>query len=470
MTNLALSLERPNLRYPGLFASMKVHFVGIGGVGMRRLASILQGLGCSISGSDLNESKCSTMRKDGFKVYHGHRSNNLPWEATLVVYSSAVPACNPEIQEARRRGVRVLSRGTVLADLSKLFLSIVVCGSHGKTSTTGLTFAGLRASRLSALLYLGGVLANEQFPESVGREDCFVVEADESDRSFLQIKATFPVVTNIDFEHLGAYESFEELKDCFISFLNDKPFYGAAVVCLDDPTIRSLLPQLKGQVITYGFHEDAQVRATEIQTNSGVTSFQVWMNKRFLCRVKLTLPGRHQVQNALVAFAVGSFLGLDPETIAEGISSFEGIGRRCEVLGEKRGITVISDYGHHPVEVITTVEGLKEHYGRKVHLVFQPHRYTRTESCWDEFCTAFSDCDSVAIMDIYGAGEEPIQGVSARELVRQLSHEQAVYMEKTMLDSYVEQLVNEGTLTSGDLLVFMGAGSIDEIGRRFVDG
>jgi UDP-N-acetylmuramate--alanine ligase len=470
MTNLALSMERSRLRYPGLFASRKIHFVGIGGVGMRRLASILLGLGCQVSGSDLDESKCNSMRREGWKVFHGHRTNNLPWETNLVVYSSAVSESNPEIQEALKRGLCVLRRGAVLADLSKLFLSIVVCGSHGKTSTTGLTFAGLRASELSALLYLGGELCNELMPKQVGREDCFVVEADESDRSFLEIKATFPVVTNIDFEHLTAYESFDELKECFIRFLSEKPFYGAAVVCIDDPVVRSILPRITGEVITYGFHEEARIRAVDVLTKDGMTHFQVWHNDRFLCQAKIALPGRHQVQNSLVAFAVGLSLGLNPSRIAEGIASFEGIGRRCEVLGTKHSCVVISDYGHHPAEIATTVDGLRAHYGVDVHVVFQPHRFSRTKSCWKEFCQAFSGCKSVAFLDVYSAGEAPIAGVDSSELARQTQHDSSTYLEQGAdISEYIQNLIVQGIVAPRDLIVFMGAGSIDRIGRDFLN-
>lgn len=468
MTNLALSMERSRLRYPGLFASRKVHFVGIGGVGMRRLASILLGLGCQVSGSDLDENKCHSLRKEGWKVFHGHRTNNLPWETDLVVYSSAVAESNPEIQEALKRGLCVLRRGAVLADLSKLFLSVVVCGSHGKTSTTGLTFGGLRASNLSALLYLGGELKGELMPKQVGREDCFVVEADESDRSFLEIKATFPVVTNIDFEHLTAYESFDELKECFIRFLNDKPFYGAAVVCIDDPVVRSIIPRLAGEVITYGFHEEARVRAVDVLTRDGITQFQVWHNDRFLCQAKISLPGRHQVQNSLVAFGVGLALGLDPVVIAEAIASFEGIGRRCEVLGSKHGCVVLSDYGHHPAEIEATVEGLKTHYGAGVHVVFQPHRFSRTKSCWKEFCEAFSGCKSVAFLDVYAAGEAPIDGVDSLVLSRQVLHHRSTYIEQASdISEYIQSLILQGVIAPRDLIVFMGAGSVDRIGREF---
>lgn len=459
----------------------KVHLIGIAGVGMARLALILARLGCEVSGSDFFPERNPFspqfepfITEQGFfksTIHKGHKAENLPEGNPIVVFSSAVPNTNPELVSARARGLRVLRRGQMLAELTRLFTSIVVCGAHGKTSTTALLHRSLDCDSINPSLYLGGTLVDEKHRWELHASsseptlgEIFVVESDESDRSFLETHPTFAIVTNIDREHLDSYQSFEELTDCFLQFVNRVPLYGLAIIGWDSDVARSILPKVQRDFVTYGLKEGADWRATNISIAGGNSCFEVWYQDRYQGQVLLPLVGEHMVTNSLAAFAFADAIGVPFAEVARRLEGFQGVHRRCEFLGTIEGASLLSDYAHHPVEVEATLGGLRKSWGERVHVIFQPHRYSRTKACWKEYLQSFRDAASVTLLDIYSAGESSVEGIDAESLTREIDHPRKMYIrDSSILKNFIHDLVRHG-----DVVVCMGAGSIDRMARELV--
>lgn len=441
-------------------AGLYFHFIGIGGSGMSGLAEILLASGFQVSGSDIKKSAvCSRLMAQGARIVFAHSAESIPGEASLVVYSSAITSDNPEMLEAKRRQLPLVRRAEVLAELMRLKYGVGVAGSHGKTTTTSITSAVLEAGALDPTVIIGGQLQHLDTGARLGSGKYLVAETDESDRSFLLMKPTVAVVTNIDDEHMNAYSSRSDLEDSFRQFIESVPFYGLAILCIDDPVLRKFLGEISRRTMSYGFSEDADLRAIDIVASPGGMEFSVLLLGEDLGRFFLPMLGRHLVQNALAAIAVGLEFGVPIDAVRGSLCSFGGVKRRLEVVGTAQGVTVMSDYGHHPTEIQASLRALKECFvnpQRRITAVFQPHRYSRTESCWKELQEAFKDCDRLIITEIYGANEESIDGITGENLTTAVSH-----YDKTFVPSLAgvwESLERE--LVEGDVIVCLGAGSI----------
>jgi UDP-N-acetylmuramate--alanine ligase len=447
-----------------------VHFVGAGGIGMCGLAELLHNQGYRVSGSDLRDGPTlERLRSLGIEVQLGHSAENLG-SVDVVVYSSAVPPHNPELREAERRGIPVIPRAEMLAESMRLKEGIAVAGSHGKTTTTSLIAHVLSAAGLDPTAVIGGrVFAPDTAPSTtrLGAGDLLVAEADESDGSFLRLAPVVAVVTNIDPEHLDHYGSYEALQDAFACFANRVPFWGLSVLCLDHPGVQAIVPRMTRRTATYGFASQADWVATGVRIESPGTRFEVRRRAERLGDVRLRLPGRHNVLNALATLAVADELGVPFATSAEALAGFLGIERRFETKGEVAGIRVVDDYGHHPAEIRATLAAAREVHAGRVVVAFQPHRYTRTRDLWNEFVTAFNDADVLVLTDIYPAGEAKIPGIEAAplaEAIRAHGHHDVRFAAN--LDDALEALV--ATATAGDLVVTLGAGSISQLGGRLL--
>jgi len=444
------------------FKLQPVHFVGIGGIGMSGLAEILLEMGYPVSGSDLKSSPVTEgLARRGAKVFLGHQASNVG-EAKAIVVSSAVPAANPEITEARRRGLPVIPRGELLAELMRQKFGIAVAGSHGKTTTTSMVAAIMTHAGLDPTVVVGGKVgmmggANAR----LGKSDYLVVESDESDGSFLKLAPILAVITNIDREHLDHYADIEQIREAFASFASKVPFYGAAILCLDDENIQRILPSLNRRVITYGTAAQADLRVTQSAAGHMASQFQLTYLGENLGCFRLRVPGSHNALNAAAATAIGLELDLPVDRIREALEQFTGVERRFEIRGMERGVTVIDDYGHHPTEIRATLAAARACRLRRVHVLFQPHRFTRTQALMDEFARSFNDADSVIVMDIYGASEKPIEGLSSKTLVgriRAYGHRDAHYA------ASMEEGIAAVTATAqeGDAIITLGAGSISQ--------
>ncbi|MDE3197095.1 MAG: UDP-N-acetylmuramate--L-alanine ligase, partial [Acidobacteriota bacterium] len=392
------------------FSRQHLHFAGIGGIGMSGIAEVLLNLGYTISGSDLKLSPTTDrLVKLGATVYEGHDAKNVAGAKALVV-SSAVDESNPEVQEARRLQIPVIPRGELLAELMRLKYGIAVAGSHGKTTTTSMIATILSHAGLDPTVVVGGKVSSMGGSNArVGKSDFLVVESDESDGSFLKLSPIFAIVTNIDREHLDHYRDIEEIRAAFTEFVNKVPFYGAAILCLDSPNIQTILPSIRRRTITYGRSAQADYRPYDDVPGK----FRLRSRGGELGEFELKVPGDHNVLNATAAIALSIELGVQPDVIREGLANFTGVGRRFEIRGVVNGVTVVDDYGHHPTEIRATLAAARECGHKRIHVVFQPHRYTRTRDLFDEFCGAFRDADSLIVLPIYAASEEPISGVTA---------------------------------------------------------
>lgn len=446
-------------------------FCGIGGVGMSGLAEILCTSGFRVSGSDLRESAAiERLRAAGARVCIGHDAAHLSEDVSLVVFSSAVSADNPELQEARRRGLPVIRRAEVLAELMRLKYGVGVAGSHGKTTTTSMIAALLEAGELDPTVVIGGQLhALGGGGGKLGRGEFLVAETDESDRSFLLLKPTVAVVTNIDLEHLNAYTSPEDLESSFAQFVASVPFYGLAVLCGDDPRVAALAGRHEGRKVVYGFSESAQLRAVNLRSEGWASTFEVVAQGESLGEVTLPMPGKHLVSNALAAIAVAREFGVSFDRIQKAFAEFKGVARRLEVLGTVGQIKVVNDYGHHPTEIRATLQALRASLaetGGRIHTVFQPHRYSRTQSCFDEFRDAFVDSDTVIMTEIYAAGEVPLPGIDGATLCRSLRHPACTFAAE--LDDAMRMLLARAQ--PGDVLLCLGAGSIGALPSRVLRG
>ncbi len=443
-----------------------IHMVGIGGIGMSGIAEVLYNLGYDVRGSDLSESETvERLKVMGVKVFKGHSPENIAG-AHVVVISSAVKKSNPEVREAERCGVPVISRAEMLAELSRLKYAVLVAGSHGKTTATSLISTVLAHAGLDPTVVIGGKLKALGTNARLGRGDFIVAEADESDGSFLKLSPTVGVVTNIDREHMDFFNTMESLKDAFLSFMNSVPFYGMTVACIDDKNVRELLPSVKKRVITYGFSEDAELRAVNLKKNFMSMDFEVLRNSKSLGRLSIPSPGEHSVLNALASAAVALELQVDMKKIKAALRGFEGIQRRVELKGKARGISVYDDYGHHPTEIKATLGAIKGSMkGGRLAVVFQPHRYSRTKLLMDEFAASFGDADMLVMMDIYPAGEKPIRGVKTEALIQKLKKRNVVHAKNA--DEAVGAL--NGKLKAEDMVLTLGAGDVWKVGELLIE-
>ncbi len=462
----------------------RIHFVGIGGIGMSGIAELLLNLGYPVSGSDLKESENSErLAALGGQVGIGHRAEHVAG-ADVVVVSSAVKRSNVEVAAARAAGIPVIPRAEMLAELMRLKSGIAVAGSHGKTTTTSLIAHVLAVAGLDPTLVVGGRVGALGAASSkgalgtnakLGKGDWIVVEADESDGSFLRYSQAIAIVTNIDAEHLDHYGDLARLRLAFVEFINRVPFYGLAVVCLDHPAVRELLPQIEKRHVTYGFNEAADYRATDTKLDQFATSFEAVRSgagaraskEEHLGRFDLPMVGKHNVQNALAALAVADELSIPRATVREALASFRGVDRRFSVRGDVGGVLVVDDYGHHPAEIRATLAGAKAAFTRRLVVVFQPHRYTRTRDLFEEFAAAFDHADTVIVTEVYAAGEEPLVGVTGEavaEAIRQRGPREVIFARDR--SHALEELLLR--LRPGDLALTLGAGDITKLGPELV--
>ncbi len=450
------------------FRQQHLHFTGIGGIGMSGIAEVLLNLGYRISGSDLKLSPITDrLTSLGAVVYEGHRVENLSGAQALVI-SSAVDAANPEVVEARRLGIPVIPRGELLAELMRLKFGIAVAGSHGKTTTTSMIAAILNHAELDPTVVVGGRAAAMGGSNArVGRSDLLVVESDESDGSFLKLAPILAVVTNIDREHLDHYPDIEAIRSAFTEFVNRVPFYGAAVLCLDDDNVQQILPAINRRTITYGQSPQAQVQVTQAAGEHLASHFHVRVQDRDLGEFRLNVPGFHNVLNATAALAIGMELGVDVEKIREALDGYTGVDRRFQTRGEVNGVTVVDDYGHHPTEIRATLAAARQCRYSRIIAIFQPHRYTRTQHLIDDFARAFQLADAVFVLDIYAASEKPIEGVNAEAVVgriRAFGHRWAEYA--GTIDKAVAAVAT--IVQPGDLVMTLGAGNVWQAGDRLL--
>ncbi|MFT6599739.1 MAG: UDP-N-acetylmuramate--alanine ligase [Alloalcanivorax sp.] len=448
-----------------------IHFVGIGGAGMCGIAEVLANQGYAISGSDIKESPVvDHLRALGARVEIGHRAENIG-DADVVVTSSAVNTENLEVAEAHARRVPVVPRAEMLAELMRFRHGIAVAGTHGKTTTTSMVAAILGEAGLDPTFVIGGRLNSAGTNARLGQSRYLVAEADESDASFLHLQPMSAIVTNIDADHMHTYGGdFARLENTFIEFLHNLPFYGVAVLCVDDPVVRKLLPRVNRQVIRYGFSDDADLRAENVRQNGMSTAFRVVRTEGEPLEITLNMPGRHNVLNALAAIAVAADEGADDDAIVRGLNGFTGVGRRFDVLGEYPcadggSATLVDDYGHHPREVAATIAAIRDGWSeRRLVMLFQPHRYTRTRDLYEDFVDVLGGVDQLLMLEVYSAGEDAIPGADTRALMRSLR--QRARVEPVFVDDPAklpELLAN--VLQDGDLLVTQGAGNVGAIAR-----
>jgi UDP-N-acetylmuramate--alanine ligase len=445
-----------------------IHFVGIGGSGMSGIAEILVNLGYKVTGSDQKRSEAvERLEKLGAKVFLGHEPAHLEG-AHVVVYSSAVSRDNVEVRVARQRGIPTIPRAEMLAELMRLKYGIAVAGTHGKTTTTSMIGTVLGEGRYDPTIVVGGRVQSLGSNARLGQGEYLVAEADESDGSFLKLAPTIAVVTTVDAEHLDHWGTLEAIRDGFVAFVNKVPFYGCAVLCLDQPNIQMLIPRIEKRVVTYGLESGADLVARRLHLSGLTSRFEVYQRGELLGECTLTVPGRHNVLNALAATAVGLDLEIPFLTIQRALASFAGVQRRFQVRGQAGGVTVVDDYGHHPAEIRATLAAAKAGFDARIVTVFQPHRYTRTVHLRQEFLTAFNQTDVLLVMDVYAAGEAPLPGVSAADLaegIRAHGHRDVTYVggDKGRI---VEHLVQN--TRPGDLVLTLGAGDVGQLGPELL--
>ena len=445
----------------------KIHMIGIGGAGMSGIAEVLLNLGYAVSGSDVADGTVvRRLRGLGAEIHIGHAAENVG-AVNVVVKSSAVRDDNPEIVAAREHGIPVIPRAEMLAELMRLRTGIAIAGTHGKTSTTSLTAAIFDAAQLDPTVIIGGRINAYGANARLGQGKYLIAEADESDGSFLCLLPIINVVTNVDQDHLDHYGTQEAIDDAFVSFMNQVPFYGLNVVCGDDPGVQRLLSRVKRPVVTYGFGSENHIRA-EVLECGVINRFRVFIRGKELGEVRLAQPGRHQILNSLAAIGVALAAGISPRCCIDGWARFGGVGRRFEYKGEKNGILVVDDYGHHPVEIAATLATARTAYpGRRIVVAFQPHRFSRTQALFGEFCQVLGTVDKLLLTEIYPASEKPIPGVTGQNLaqgIRQVSKADVTYFQD--FDSMVEAL--PGILKPGDLFLTVGAGNVTTVGPRIL--
>ncbi len=444
-----------------------VHFVGIGGIGMSGIAEVLLNLGYKVSGSDLKASAITErLERLGATTYEGHRAENVAG-AEVVVATSAISRDNPEVAEARRLHVPVIQRAEMLAELMRLKYGIAVAGMHGKTTTTSMVAAVLAAGGLDPTVVVGGRVDAMGSNARLGKSQYLVAEADESDRSFLKLSPILAVVTNIDREHMDCYRDMRDVMRAFRDFVERLPFYGMAILCNDDRRLRKLLPRLTRRAVTYGTREGSDFRITGMKTRAAagqpLSRFEVNFRGRSLGEFRLHVPGAHNVLNATAAVAAGVGLDVAADQIREALEAFRGVDRRFQLRGQAAGVAVLDDYGHHPTEILATLQAARQCGYRRIHVVFQPHRYTRTRDLLDDFSTAFGDADSVFVLDVYAASEAPIPGVSGEALaehIRQHGGRPATYL--ASFDDAARAATDAAR--EGDMVLTLGAGNVHQVG------
>ena len=447
----------------------KIHFVGIGGIGMSGIAEVLVNLGYAVSGSDLQESD-ATRRLAGLgaRIFVGHQEENLASDPSVVVISTAVKYSNPEVLEARRRHIPVIPRAEMLAELMRMKYGVAVAGSHGKTTTTSMIAAVLSTAGLDPTMVIGGRVHMFGTNAKMGQGEILVAEADESDGSFLLLAPVIAVVTNIDKEHMDFHRSMERLNESFLTFINKIPFYGLALLCVDDANVHGLLPKVRKRFSTYGLSAEAEFSARRLTMSPEGVEFTVLRHGKALGKLQLRSPGKHSATNALAAVAVACELEIPFEQVAAALGAFTGVHRRFEVKGEPNGILIIDDYGHHPTEIRATIGAIRDSWKRPLTVIFQPHRYTRTRDLFEEFLTAFEGADRLVLTEIYPAGEDPIEGATGAALYQAIKRKGHLDVE-FVADK--NQIVAQVTpmLSSGDVALTLGAGDIYKIGDRLVE-
>ena len=454
--------------FPAMFLrTRRIHFVGIGGIGMSGIAEVLRNLGYEVSGSDLRDSETTQhLAGLGVEVLIGHAAEHVAG-AHVVVRSTAVKADNPEVIAARDAGIPVIPRAEMLAELMRMKKGVAVGGTHGKTTTTSLLAAVFDAGGMDPTIVVGGKLNSVGTNAVLGRGEWMLAEADESDGSFLYLSPVLSIVTNIDAEHLDHHGTVEALEEAFLEFINRVPFYGAGVLCIDHPTIQKLLPKVTKRYITYGFSSQADLRAVDVSVRDGASWFSVMRGEEFLGPVTLHIPGRHNVLNALAAIATAMEAEIPFPVIQRALAAFEGVQRRFTIRGEIGGVTVVDDYAHHPAEIRATLAAARENYGRRIVAVWQPHRFSRVADLRDDFMRAFNDADLVCVMDVYRAGEEPLEGLDAAALARDLRH----HGHKGALSTptHNDVLARLRILArKGDVVLTLGAGDVTLLSNRLL--
>jgi UDP-N-acetylmuramate--alanine ligase len=465
-----------------MFAKIqRIHFVGIGGIGMSGIAEVLLNLGYKISGSDLKRSSVTDRLKSlGAIIHEGHRPENVSG-AEVIVISSAIQPSNPEVEEANRLHLPVIQRAEMLAELMRLKYGIAIGGMHGKTTTTSMIAAVLAGGGLDPTVVVGGRVDAMGSNARLGRSQYLVAEADESDRSFLKLSPIIAVVTNIDREHMDCYRNLPDIKRAFLEFMDRVPFYGIVVACNDDPMLRSVLPKLKRRMVSYGTRNgsDFRIALKKSSWSAGrprapqgtwagtpvlpqINVFSVTFRDKNIGDFRLHVPGLHNVLNATAAIAVGVGLDIPVAQIQEALENFRGVDRRFQIRGQVAGVTVIDDYGHHPTEIRATLAAAKQCGYRKIHVIFQPHRYTRTRDLMDEFATAFGDADTLQVLDIYAASEQPIEGITAEVLARRISEKGTASAKYAQ--SFEDAIVAvTAHVQEGDMILTLGAGSVSQL-------
>ncbi len=446
-----------------------LHFVGVGGIGMSGLAELLLNQGYTVSGSDMTATDITrNLQNMGGQIHIGHSAENIG-NADVVVHSSAVKNDNPEIMAAVEKGIPVIRRAEMLAELVRLKpFAVAVAGTHGKTTTTSIAGMVMTEAELDPTIIVGGVVRSLATNARLGDGDYIVAEADEFDRSFLTLSPTIAIITNIEIEHLDIYKDLDDIKETFLTFASRVPFYGAVIACIDEPNLRELLPDIKKRVITYGLDEDAEVRGVNIRYESGESRFNVLNEGMDLGEIRLHLPGVHNVKNALGVIALALELDIPFDITAKALNEFEGVRRRFEIKKRIAGIMIVDDYAHHPTEVKSSLSAAQTGWDKRIIAVFQPHLFTRTRDFKDEFGKSFNHADVVIITDIYPARETPIEGVTGKiiaDAVIESGHKEVLYMpEKEKISDFLTGFVKEG-----DMVITIGAGDINKIGEELIE-
>jgi len=447
----------------------KIHFVGIGGIGMSGIAEILLNRGFKISGSDLNKTEVTNHLEDlGVTIYQGHAKENVKKDVDVLVYSSAVKLDNPEVQEAVERKIPVIKRSEMLAETMRMKYGIGIAGTHGKTTTTSMVGLVLTEGGIDPTIIVGGKLSGLGGTNArLGHSDYIVVEADEFDRTFLQLTPSIAALTTLEKEHLDTYKDLEDIKGAFIEFSNKVPFYGFVVLCLDEPALQEIIPDIKKKIITYGTNVNADVRATEIAHKENSSTFTVVYQGRKLGKITLNIPGLHNVKNSLVAVTIATELGIGFDVIQKSLNAFKGVYRRFETKYNKE-IMVVDDYAHHPTEVNVTLNGIRNGWDRRLVAVFQPHLYSRTKDFYIEFARAFLNSDIFICTDVYPAREKPIEGITGEmitDTAKKYGHKNVYYEpDKTKIPELLKKIVKDD-----DIVITLGAGDIWKFGEKFVE-
>ncbi len=444
----------------------RVHFIGIGGIGMSGIAEVLLSLGYTVTGSDLRRSSVTDrLAAMGARIFEGHTAANA-LGADVVVTSSAVTASNQEVAAARAQQVPVIQRAEMLAELMRLKYGIAIAGMHGKTTTTSMVGMILAAAGLDPTVVVGGRVEAFGSNARLGRGEHLVAEADESDRSFLKLSPILSVITNLDREHMDCYRDMDDVHAAFLEFMDKVPFYGSTVICGDDPALRELSRKARRRVFTYGERPESHFLLRHVDVHSDARAcFEVTFDKLALGEFELHVPGKHNVLNATAAIAIGTLLGIPQTRIAEGLKAFRGVDRRFQVKGTERGVTVVDDYGHHPTEIRATLRAARDCGYDRIHVIFQPHRYTRTRDLMEEFKSAFDDADSVALLDIYPASEEPIPGIHTPALVAAIARPTVSYAQG--FDEAVAMVTQAAR--PGDVILTLGAGNVSSLSATVLE-